>query len=70
MPIANGSRNNPANEKTPIIKKYQPWELTQIKFEESMQGRFGSGKSEADNEWRTADFYGAVQVLNAPVAAR
>ena len=33
-----------------------------------MKGRFGSSKSEADTEWRTADFYGAVQVLNAPVA--
>jgi hypothetical protein len=48
------------------VKKYSPWEHTRIQFAERMKGRFGSGKDQ-ESDWRTADFYGAVQVMNANV---
>ncbi len=67
-PVSNATGGTVAKGAKGPKKTYTPWELTQIRFEERMQGRFGSGKSDADNEWRTADFFGAVQVLNAPVS--
>lgn len=42
-------------------------ELTVIKFEDRMQGRFLPGK-EGEREPRTADFFGNVEALHAPVA--
>lgn len=44
-----------------------PLEQTVIKFDEQMQGRFLPGK-EGEREPRTADFFGNVEALHAPVA--
>jgi hypothetical protein len=61
VPIANPTR------KPGPTKEYAPWELTKVQFEENMKGRFGVGKDKEESESRTADFYGAVQVITAVV---
>jgi hypothetical protein len=48
-------------------KKLPPLELTKIKFTEGMGGRFGVAKEQAENERRDAEFFGAVQAVNASV---
>ncbi|MDR3635789.1 MAG: hypothetical protein P4L84_18450 [Isosphaeraceae bacterium] len=42
-------------------------ELTVVKFDQKMQGKFLPGK-EGEREPRTADFFGNVEALHAPVA--
>jgi hypothetical protein len=74
MPVANGTGGrrvgeeskkkaaSTAPERGPLKLK-----LTVIKFDQSMQGNFLPGK-EGEGKARTADFFGNVDALHAPVA--
>ncbi len=54
-------------EVSPLAGNLPPLKLTKVKFTESMRGRFGVAKDQADGERRHAEFVGNVQAANAVV---
>lgn len=47
----------------------KPLVLTQIKFEDEMRGRFGTGRADDVTEQRWAEFFGAVETARAEVSS-
>ena len=71
VPVAAPSNGRGRLEPSRPARKLPDLELTKIKFNEGMQGRFGVAKDQAaDNERRDAEFYGAVQAANATVGGK
>ena len=70
LPVANPSNGRGRPEPSRAAMKLTGLELTKIRFDEGMQGRFGVAKDQPEDERRDAEFYGAVQAANASVAGK